>query len=575
MPHRCLQIPEIVDLIFECVRYLPWPEFTTLTALARTCKAFHEPAIKHLWRDLPTLRPIFSILPESAWQIQEEEGQSMLYPVILFEELVGAALPRLSNHTRHVRRIECKVFWPSPKQNNKRYAIHYSIIQALRNHPSLPHPLFPNVRHVGLFSDVRRPLASVFSPALILSPSVESISIATGTSLERDIVDGSWTPPDVTTPDWLGLAGRLADVASQLSSFRVEMLPLLINDPRWAGRIPALLEAFTEFSHRLSRLDIVPLVVTVPAIMAIGQLKGLTELNLSLFGFQLDELDALRVFSLVALDQVTVNTNSLATCIKFFQALRARALSSLVLSCYIEDDTDLTDFFSALRDRGTYGRLKSITVERLHLDISDEPNWRDLDEQPCFTFTQLTAESLVSLKNIENLSIGPVRTLQIADSDIQEMFGSWPSLKVFELDDDVLVDEYQVPRLTLAGVHKALQTVPQLEKLTLSFDGSILPSSLASTTADAQPHPALTTWNVCSSSIALPTKLATWLSSHYPLLSVLEFFKAYLDGLFWTFRHHIVSDWDDDIMDMDSFAEAAIMVDRWTSVRASIRAKPR
>ncbi|KAH6867444.1 hypothetical protein BKA70DRAFT_1414623 [Coprinopsis sp. MPI-PUGE-AT-0042] len=575
-PHRSLHIAEIVDDIFGWLipRPLILPGLSdtaasTLAALARTCRAFHTPAVKHLWSRLYNLRPLVSLFPKSAWRFQQEGSEMTLYPSRSFDEKVRSAMQRLRLYTHHVRWIHCNPFWASPKQGYRRYKIHYSAIQALSGHPSLPHPLFPHVRRVNLGSDLGSPLETVFCPALVLSPSVQEVSISVDTCLSGDSVHGAVAPSDVTSPAWLGLAGHLADIAPQLSSFKVEMYDL----SRWAGRIPALLEAFSELSVRLTHLNISPLIVTAPAIAAIGRLTGLTNLHLSLFDFQLDELDDLRPLNLPSLDQIAVDTNSIPACIKFFQAMCAMGLRSLSLSCLLQSDTDLVNFFSVLRDCGTYSQLVQINVQRIHSQAFDEPVWKDMGSKPRFTFTQSTAGSLVPFKCIEQLSIGPCKPLQIADNDVGEMFTSWPSLKVFELNDDVLTVDYQAPRLTLSGIHKALQTVPCLEKLTLSFDGSTIPSPSCPTATEALPHPALSTWNVCSSSVVLPTKLAAWLKSHYPALSTLDFFTTYMAGLRWMYRYNLGNGSEGESVDMDSFEEEAVMVDRWTSVRAKIGVK--
>src|SRR5690606_3959161 len=72
---RAIAIPEIADLILEQLvmeseAWKQWPlsKFyrNTLAKLARTCKIFHEPAIKRLWRCIPGIDPIFDIFPKEA-----------------------------------------------------------------------------------------------------------------------------------------------------------------------------------------------------------------------------------------------------------------------------------------------------------------------------------------------------------------------------------------------------------------------------------------------------------------------------------------------------------------------------
>jgi F-box-like len=61
--HRCLYIPEILDVIFSLFDGR-W-EADTLARLSRTCRAFHDPAIRLLWRHLPGFEPIVTLLPSS------------------------------------------------------------------------------------------------------------------------------------------------------------------------------------------------------------------------------------------------------------------------------------------------------------------------------------------------------------------------------------------------------------------------------------------------------------------------------------------------------------------------------
>lgn len=59
--HRCLQIPDIQYLILaECfVEH----ERRSCAVMARTCKAFYEPAMDALWRKLDGLGPLIHCMP--------------------------------------------------------------------------------------------------------------------------------------------------------------------------------------------------------------------------------------------------------------------------------------------------------------------------------------------------------------------------------------------------------------------------------------------------------------------------------------------------------------------------------
>ncbi|KAJ7118306.1 hypothetical protein C8R44DRAFT_738248 [Mycena epipterygia] len=65
---RALKIPEIVDAIFaEKNDGFPWSK-RPLAALARTCRAFHDPALHQLWRSQNTLHNLIRCLPRDLWE---------------------------------------------------------------------------------------------------------------------------------------------------------------------------------------------------------------------------------------------------------------------------------------------------------------------------------------------------------------------------------------------------------------------------------------------------------------------------------------------------------------------------
>ena len=62
--HRALGISEIVQNIADFIL----PSKQSLTAMARTCKAFYEPSMNALWREIPHIGILFDCFPENVWQ---------------------------------------------------------------------------------------------------------------------------------------------------------------------------------------------------------------------------------------------------------------------------------------------------------------------------------------------------------------------------------------------------------------------------------------------------------------------------------------------------------------------------
>lgn len=59
LSHRALSIPDVVYLVLHEVRH----DRPALASSARCCRAFHEPAIDLLWRDLDSFVPLRNLLP--------------------------------------------------------------------------------------------------------------------------------------------------------------------------------------------------------------------------------------------------------------------------------------------------------------------------------------------------------------------------------------------------------------------------------------------------------------------------------------------------------------------------------
>ena len=75
--HRCLQIQEPLSIVFEYV-HIPRKALeddplsaSSLARLARTCKAFQDPALDILWHSQYSLVPLLKCLPRDAWAWKE------------------------------------------------------------------------------------------------------------------------------------------------------------------------------------------------------------------------------------------------------------------------------------------------------------------------------------------------------------------------------------------------------------------------------------------------------------------------------------------------------------------------
>jgi hypothetical protein len=486
------------------------------------------------------------------------------------------AFRRLQHYTRHVRSITCCPFWiVDPEGSEKTQIFHYSALHAICHHPALPDVLFPKLKDVRLPVLNDHPLENIFILALTFTPSMQNVTIITDESMSFSDIDGRSTPRDITGPVWAALVTRVTDIAPQLISLKVELSKKAQVDAHWAGPIPSILNALTSFSH-LNLLNIAPLMLSASSLTALGTLPNLKSLTMSLFGFQEELMDSLEAIHIDSLVHLSVDTDSLDVCAMFLGLLHAKELKSLTLGCLMETSTSLAPFFHDLGQRERYAVLEEITLRQVFGGAEYDPTWISVTDEPVFIFYTVAVQPLLVFKNLTALSICNCAALELENSHLKEIFSSLPRLKSFELKEVYLADDADDSAITLGGVHSALRFVPELERLTLSFDGSTLPPPPHSTEPPArqQPHPALRYWNVCASPVTHPTPLSEWLISNYPALIEIEYFGTYLWGM--KEMYTVAEDGRVSAHDrgyLDAFEEVAVMVDRWNSVKRAIRAR--
>lgn len=474
----------------------------------------------------------------------------------------------MRRYTRFVKTAHCHPFWPAGDGFEiKDFGLHYTALHAIYSHPLFPQPLFPEAKEVSLHVFAPYPIETMFVPTMALSPSVQALSLVVHMhGIGSDVDPIALEPPhDIHDESWVGLTTRIVDTARQLSLFSVRLDEFDEAEVHWIGKIPSIFDSLSHssFSSSLETLDITPLVLTGPMLKVLQQLPKLDTLCISIFGFQIHELELPDdLLSFNSLTRIAIDTPSIPTCLVFLQRTNTPRLKSISLGCLLAEVTDPSDFFLELQKVQRYNSLESIIVFGIYNGDNNEPTWREVSFSPRFIFSTSTASSLRDYSNLTKLSITPCITLRLSDAALQHMFTAWPRLTVFEIHDDHVGESYQNPMLTLAGVHQALQSVPLLEKLTLAFNGSVLPNCTTPQSCQAQ-HQALKYWDVGSSSITLPSVASAWFLEHYPALVDLVYFTAYRDALQMYCWGNVV---EEDSRCLDGLYTSAMMMDRWSSV---------
>ncbi|KAG9311558.1 hypothetical protein JVU11DRAFT_7763 [Chiua virens] len=143
----CLNILEIRHEIFEYV-FATTGGHRDLAALARTCRAYHVPALSILWRTHKSLVPLILCFPSDMLDLSTQVGR---YRDIITVKLKFAKLPSLKDwerplmHAKFIRELTGWDQW----YGRKEYDLRFTTLETLFD--SCPaSPLFPTLRYLDL-----------------------------------------------------------------------------------------------------------------------------------------------------------------------------------------------------------------------------------------------------------------------------------------------------------------------------------------------------------------------------------------------------------------------------------------
>ncbi|KAJ7891028.1 hypothetical protein B0H13DRAFT_1887356 [Mycena leptocephala] len=190
--HHALTIPKIVGLICEHLEVLAEPHhegsgnrrnLEDLTALARTCRDFENPALDILWKEQNTLANALKCLPSNLWEetLIPNDGSYCLH---LSSAAKGAEWNRPLAHARRVRRLMLDD-WSSPYAFPDR-----DLLEIISS--SLPQEyLFPNLRSIHL--DPHDDAELLFIP-LFAGPQLSDITLSIESRSSR-LINLIWRIP--------------------------------------------------------------------------------------------------------------------------------------------------------------------------------------------------------------------------------------------------------------------------------------------------------------------------------------------------------------------------------------------
>ncbi|KAI6112725.1 hypothetical protein F5141DRAFT_1109324 [Pisolithus sp. B1] len=460
--HRCLLIDEILNSIFS------WLEGATLCSLARTCRAFHEPATAIIWQRLIGLGPILRLLPgATATSIAESpesdpESDERIYgpthgkyclsvvtrPLTLEEWLM---VKRLSQRVRDIH-----VFITQKPHSN---SITPGSLSLLLHPPGdeSPESLFPNVQRLTFHCQGHSPLEAVrWQDCVLFCASLNASGILTSCSNIRAL--------HTSATSFETQEGARMSIVPTISSFR-SLETVKMHDVSW------------------------------DVLASLAQIKTLQRLT----------------YRFSCTTWFTSRAGKRCVC-RDFSYLKTH-IASLELSLRLfplglnvhTTDFARNDYSEDLEELLTLIPLHSPFLETIRVNLGSAP-----PRQPRhWVLTKSILTPYLSLHNLKVLDITLASrnySPQLTDDDLAHMAQSWPLLK--ELHLKTYTCGWALPtRLSLAGIMALIYHCPDIEGLSLVFNARIIPGG------NLIQNTKIRSLQVGNSPISSPENVATYLLS--------------------------------------------------------------
>ncbi|KAF8121624.1 hypothetical protein EV363DRAFT_1405755 [Boletus edulis] len=377
--HHALEIEEIFLNIFDHCDYMDgvwrWRDNPTLASLARTCRAFKEPALNLLWEELIHLSPLAQCLPEASHCTNDEDLYSFSRP------LTQTEWDTLQSYTCRIRSIVdfyCGLDWES-------------VVTFLD--PPATRPLFPNLR--TLCCDYRDDTMAVLNLPL---PSLISLEFQSSLKLFPK-----------NSPNIRNIHVSVDDLDGVATYSKIE--PNYIC--RWQNLTSVVCSQFALDEHELVHLSRIP---------------ALTELNIA-SSTTLSPFDS--PLSFPSLHTLTLDSQSLKPISWLLSQIRLPVVRSF--TAYIRDcpsRLQLSSFWASFRTAST-----GHTIERLKLTLpsyfstnftrSEAPLLGFEDLQPCLAFSNL---------RVMDINVG--WNVDLTDGDLLMLASAWPCLEDLSINMD-------------------------------------------------------------------------------------------------------------------------------------------
>ncbi|KAH7889099.1 hypothetical protein F5I97DRAFT_1925674 [Phlebopus sp. FC_14] len=489
--HKALHITEILHAVCGFAAQ------DSLAKLARTCRAFEEPALDALWANLETLEPLVHCLPSNIWGT-----------------LGGKLILHRPLHTEHWRLLRkysnriCRIEKGTPYGTGLRYLI------ALASHANDARvSLFPNLRVLlscRLTSD-RIPLFCwLIGPSLIqLQLSIEGVS-----------------------PRILAFLASVARLCPRMETILLNPVKSVDTDLS----ATSISQSICQWNHLVhasfGALD-------VSAYEHVSQLRSLTYLKLSISRASLTHLckATLQPTAFTNVCDLVLDAESLLVAAAWLDCLSRDHAVSLCLSQLTVNIREC--------ERTTRSLHSLCLAICSHLLSHDTLHSIELDDLRCqygvFLVVMVDIQPLLIFRNVKRVILHELAAVTLGDEELEELAQAWPCIEVLHLNRYVADPEATglstvLPRFS--GLCTLARLCPHLRELSIVADlrrprtGSVDPrwsmcfdftgSDIAGVTNDWVSHHQMSTLILGNSLLDDPKFAAFMLGDIFPCLSRVE-----------------------------------------------------
>ncbi|KAI0812295.1 hypothetical protein BC629DRAFT_1436394 [Irpex lacteus] len=503
--HTCLQVEDIVHEIIKV--FSDARDRRSITTVARTCKAFHEPAMDALWRKMDGLGPLLECMPGDLLcekYVPATWAEPFLDVQAYFtREPTIAEWDQMFKHAHRVRELTLGMGLPPTKLHRSASTYSATIMISIVKHMQKRvmgqqnTPLFPNlmVLRCRWYNRLQGTLACI---PYLAGLSIKTVRIYGNVTSEPSNVE----PLDIF----------LATVFESYPSIQDLTLVADSGPAEQFQPCTGVLSNFVERAHDFRAFQSnVPL--TTNAVSQLLSMPYISTLTIQLPD-DLPPLDACTFTG--SLGSVDISARYLDTCTNFISAIQTSHMKTINIqaseSC---DPYSVARCFKALQAH--------IFLTRIRI-FADRAKSAD---RPVCMIPGSTLALLYPLSGLHGLVLEEHIEVDLYDQDALALSKAWPCLRnlTFMAIQESIRPNIR-PHLTLAGIIHLVRNCKHLRRLGIAFDASNIDVNLLDEGINSGPigeNLFMLEVHAPLSPVLHPQKMAHFLHAIFPNLRILSF----------------------------------------------------